>query len=103
MSQARGWQRVSDHPPYRLLDLPDLLPQPIPNGVPQDQESSAFPRSTDVGEAEEVEGLRFAKPLCLAIALREPPELDDPGLLRMQLQPELLHSLSKLVQKPLGI
>jgi hypothetical protein len=45
---------------------------------------------------------KVAEPLCLAVALRKAPEFDDPGLLRMQLQSELLQSLSKFVQEPLG-
>ena len=86
-----------------IVSLPDLLPQPLTNCVPQDQIATALARSTDVREAEEGEGLRFAKPPRLAVARRETPELDDPGLLRMQFQSELLQSLSKLVQKPLSI
>src|SRR5215470_10587595 len=93
--------RPVHQPSYRLLDLPELFPQPLPNGVPQDQVASASARSADVREAEEGEGFRLAEPVCLAVALRKAPEFDDPGLLRMQLQSELLQSLSKLVQEPL--
>ena len=60
--------RPVHYPPYRLFDLPDLLPQPLPNGVPQDEIAPAFARSADMCEAKEGEGLRLAKPLCLAVA-----------------------------------
>src|SRR5512144_1569871 len=93
--------RPVHHPPYRLLDLPELLPQPFTNGVPQDEEGPCPARSTDVREAEEGEGFRLAEVSGLALARRETPEFDDPGLLRMQLQPELLQTLPKLVQKSL--
>src|SRR5207342_297424 len=95
--------RPVHHPPYRLLDLPELLPQPFTNGVPQDEEGPSPARSTDVREAEKGEGFRLAEVSGLALARRETPEFDDPGLLRMQLQPELLQTLPKLVQKSLGI
>jgi hypothetical protein len=49
------------HPLYRLFDLPELLPQPFTNGVPQDEERSAFVASADVREAEKGEGIRLAK------------------------------------------
>src|SRR5437773_11250097 len=76
--------RPVHQPSYRLLDLPELFPQPLPNSVPQDQVAPASARSADVREAEEGEGFRLAEPLCLAVALRKAPEFDDPGLLRMQ-------------------
>src|SRR4249919_90483 len=51
--------RPVHHPLYRLFDLPELLPQPFTNGVPQDEEGPSPARSTDVREAEkgEVSGL----------------------------------------------
>src|SRR6266545_6240072 len=90
--------RPVHHPPYRLLDLPELLPQPFTNGVPQDEEGSSPARSTDVREAEKGEGFRLAEVSGLALARREAPEFDDPGLLRMQLQPEPPQTLPQLVQ-----
>src|SRR5512132_4306963 len=95
--------RPVHHPPYRLFDLPKLLPQPLTNGVPQDEEGPSPARSTDVCETEKGEGFGFAEVSGLVLALREAPEFDDPGLLRMQLQPEPLQTLPQVVQKPLGI
>jgi len=53
-----------------------------------------------VREAEEVEGRRL--PVAPAVVIRggEPPELDQPGLLGVQLQAEPRESLAQLVQEP---
>src|SRR5512144_1554624 len=59
--------RPVHHPPYRLLDLPKLLPQPFTNGVPQNEEGPSPARSTDVREAEEGEGFRLAEVLGLRL------------------------------------
>jgi len=45
--------------------------------------------AADEGEAEEVEGLRRAKPASLAALRRKASELDKPGLLGMQRQRKL--------------
>src|SRR6266508_2892161 len=90
--------RPVHQPSYRLLDLPELFPQPLPNGVPQDQVAPACARSADVREAEEGEGFRLAEPLCLAVALRKAPEFDDPGLLRMQFQSELHPQKTRIIE-----
>ena len=45
--------------------------------------------AADEGEAQEVEGLRFAEPAPLAAFRRKASELDDPGLLRMKRQRKL--------------
>src|SRR5262249_48210118 len=54
-------------------------------------------------EAQEVEGLRFAKPAPLAALCRKASELDEPGLLRMQRQRKLPQPLAHLVQEALGV
>src|SRR6218665_2921451 len=51
------------------------------------------PPPTAVGEPQEVEGLRFALSSTASVVPGEAPELDQPRLLRMQLQPELLQPL----------
>jgi hypothetical protein len=48
------------------------------------QESALTRATTDVGETQEVERLRTAKTTHASISDREAPELDTPGLIRMQ-------------------
>src|SRR3954454_3921858 len=48
-------------PSQLLLDLPKLRPQASPPGLPHQQEGAAATDAADEGEAQEVEGLRFAK------------------------------------------
>ena len=52
---------------------------------------------------EEVERFRLALPRAARFADGEPPELDQPGLVRVQLQAELREPLAQLGQEPLGI
>jgi len=56
-----------------------------------------------VREAEEVERFRLAQAPGRPVAGGEPPELDQPGLVRVQLQPELREPLPKPGQEPLGV
>ena len=55
------------------VPLPELLPRPLPNGMPQDAIASPLVGSADMREAEEGEGLRLALSLCLARRLVLPP------------------------------
>src|SRR5215204_4686074 len=70
--------------PQGLLDLLELAPHSIPAGLPLDQELAPPRLAADEREAQEVEGLRLAEPASLAVFRRIAPELDQPGLLRMQ-------------------
>ena len=54
-------------------------------------------------EAQKLERLRLPKPTRLASFGGEPPELDQPRLLRMQLQPELREPVAQIGQEPLGV
>src|SRR5262249_28058907 len=54
----------------------------------------------DVGKAQEVKRLRLTLTPRLTVTGGEPPELDQPGLVRVQLQPELREPLAKLDPKP---
>ena len=71
-----------------------LRPQPEPSVL-------ALP--ADVREAQEVEGLRLADSPGLLVAGRVAPELDQPGLVGMQLQSELREPSAKVSQEPLGV
>lgn len=77
------------HPPERLFDLAQLRPKPFPHRVPPQDELPRPVHAADVREAKEVEGLRPAA-LVAATLEGETPEHDGPGLVGVQLQPELL-------------
>jgi hypothetical protein len=53
-----------------------------------------------VREAQEVERLRLTLTPRRPVPGSEPPELDQPGLVRVQLQPELREPLAKLGPEP---
>src|SRR5215472_16141485 len=57
----------------------------------------------DVCEAEEAERLRFLFTPGCPVAVGEPPELDQLGFIRVQLQPELREPLAQPGQEPLGV
>jgi hypothetical protein len=56
-----------------------------------------------VREAEEVERLRLAEAPGCPVTGGEPPELDQPGLLGMQLQVELRKPLTEVPEELLGV
>jgi hypothetical protein len=79
------------HPPTQLfLDLFQLYPHAVTAGLPLELKLHAPRDAADEGKSQEGEGLRFAKPALLAVARSVATELDQPGLLRMKRQRELL-------------
>src|ERR1700688_4460752 len=60
-------------------------------------------RAAEEGEAQEVEGLRLAKPAPLSAFRRKASELDEPGLLGMQRQRKLTQPLTHLIQEAPGV
>jgi len=56
-----------------------------------------------MGEAQEVERLRLAKPCPLPLRRRPAAELDPTGLVRMQAQRKLRQPIPQFCLKPLGI
>ena len=76
--------RLMHAPSQLLLDLPKLRPHAVAPGLPLDEELALAGLAADEGEAQEVEGLRFAEPTLGAPARRMAAELDQPGLVRMQ-------------------
>jgi hypothetical protein len=56
-----------------------------------------------VREAQKIERLRLRDPKELSVSGGEPSELDQPRLLRMQLQPELREPVAKIGKEPLGV
>jgi len=90
--------------PLKLVfDLLELGPQPLRDGVAPEPETPVLAPSADVREAQELEGLRLPESPCRSSLGGEPPELDQPGLVGMQLQPELREPLAKVVEELLGV
>jgi hypothetical protein len=77
-------------PPHLLFDCLELRPHAVPPGFPFDLEFTLASFAADEGEAQEVEGLRLAVLAALATFRRKASELDEPGLLGMKCQRELL-------------
>src|SRR5271167_1624172 len=83
------------HPPSQLLlDLPELPPHTIPPGSPFEEEFAPSGLTADVGEPQELEGLRLSEPAPSAPVRRMATKLDQAGLLRIKRQRELLHPLA---------
>src|SRR5215471_15388243 len=95
--------RVVRAPTQRLLNLPKLLLHAVPPGFPLHLEFARSGLAADEGEAQEVEGLRLAKPETLTAFRRKAPELDEPGLLGMQRQRKLPQPLAHLIQEAEGL
>jgi hypothetical protein len=70
-------------PPQFLFDGLQLCPHAIPSGLPFDLEFTPASFAADEDEAQEGEGLRFAKPAPLAVFRRKAFELDEPTSSRM--------------------
>jgi hypothetical protein len=71
---------------------------------PPDGESSiglALP--TEVGETQERRGLWFSLSTLFPVSSGEPPEFDQPCLVRMEFQTKLRQPLPKFLQESLGI
>src|SRR6266568_8923673 len=83
-----------------LLDLRKLRPHPLRDRLPPDPEPPCLREAAHVREAEEVERLRFPVAPSPPMPGSVPPELDEPGLLGMQLQPELREPLAKIGKEP---
>ena len=86
------------HPPSELsFDLLQLRTHPLGLGLASDDEPAILPGlRAEVREAQEVEGFRFAFPFSLPVGGGVAPELDEPGLLRVQFQIEVCQSLAQL-------
>src|SRR5436309_15189689 len=94
LSLLRNW--LVHTPSHFLLDRPQLRPHAVAPGLPFEQEFTPAGFAANEGEAQEVEGLRFAEPSLLAVSHRKAPKLDKPGLLEVKRQRELLQPLAHL-------
>ena len=86
-----------------VFDLAQLRPHPLRDRDAPEHEPSAPGLPADVREAEEVERLRLPEAPRLPVLGGEPPELDQPRLLGMQLQAELREPLAQVGEEPLGV
>src|SRR5208283_5566828 len=82
---------------FQLRDHP-LLRRDSP-----DDESSVGELPTEVGEAQESEGLWFSLSALLPVSSGEPPELNQPCLVRMKFQTKLRQPSPKLLRETLSI
>jgi len=90
-------------PPDLGFHLGQLGPCPFRVGFPPDSEPSAPRGRADVRESQERERLRFPLAPRRPVPDGIPPELDQPGLIRVQFQPEPGEPAAQLFPEPLGV
>src|ERR687890_1089487 len=95
--------RLVQSSPHLLLDLLELFRHAVAAGFPVDPEVAPSRGAADEGETQESEGLRLAEAAPLAVARRIATELDQPGLLRVERQRELLKPLPHHFEEPMRI
>src|SRR6266852_7034364 len=71
-------------PSHLVLDLLEFRRHAVASGFTLDEEFSQARGAANEGEAQEIEGLRFAEPALRAPGHRVAAKLDQTGLLRMQ-------------------
>src|SRR6201993_3362463 len=92
------------HTPSQFsFDLLEFRLHAIASAVSMDQERSSARLAADQSKAQEVEGLRFAKPALLSLGRRTAAKLNQSGLVRMQRQRELLQPLANCVPEAAGV
>src|SRR4051794_1673917 len=87
--RALDRDRLMHAPPKLLLHLLELGTSPIGPGNPLEEEPSLAGPAADVCEPEEVEGFRFGQAPARSACSRMAAELDQSGLVRIELQGEL--------------
>src|SRR6516162_6175843 len=90
-------------PPQLLLDLLEFGPHTVAPGFPLEQKCAPAAAAADMGEPQEIEGFRFAKPALSAPCRSEAAELDQTGFVRMELQSELLEPSSHRIEKTASV
>src|SRR5258706_2808457 len=83
-----------------IADLAQLCPHPFRDRDALEPEPARPGLRADVREPQEVERLRLTRTARLPSPGGVPPELDQPRLVRVQLQSELRQPLAKLGQEP---
>src|SRR6266700_239245 len=90
-------------PPKLGFHLLKLRPHPLFDGDAPEPEAPVPRLPANMGEAQEIERLRFREPASSPVLRRKAAELDKAGLVRMQLQAELRKPLSKITEEPFCI
>ncbi len=85
---------------FHLLELD---PQPLLDGDAPEPEAPVLRLPADVREAQEIERLRFRMTTLFSVRRREAAELDEAGLVRVQLQVELREPLAKIMEELLCV
>ena len=86
-----------------LLDLPELCPHAITPGSSFEKEFAPSRFAADVGEPQEVEGLRLSEPAPGASVRRMATKLDQAALLRVERQRELLQPFAHRIPEAPGV
>ena len=97
-----GYGIVSS-PAQLLLDFLEPRTAAVAPGLPFKLENPPAGSAADQCKAQEVESFRLAEAALLAVVHRVAAEFDQPGLLRVKRQRELLKPLSHHVEKPMRV
>src|SRR5689334_18368930 len=90
-------------PAQLLLDLSEFCLAAVTPGFPFELESPLAGSAADQSKTQEVEGLRLTETASLAVVHRIAAELDQPGLLRVERQRELLKPLPHHFEEPMRV
>ena len=88
--------------PQLDLHLLQLGLHAFANRLPKHQKPSALRLPANMLEAEEIEGLRLTQSGALSVRRRVASELDQPRLLRVQVQLEFRHAFGKFLPELFG-
>ena len=94
-----SWNSLVHSQPQLRLDFLELPPHTVAPGLPLKLEGSSARLTTDEGEAQEREGLRFTDTAFLAIDRRVAAELNHTGLVRVERQRECLEPLTHCIEE----
>src|ERR1044072_5739711 len=94
---------IVSSPAQLLLDLSEFCLAAVAPGLPFELESPLAGSAADQRKTQEVEGRRLSKTALLAIVPRIAAELDQPGLLGVTRQRELLKPLPHHFEEPMRI
>jgi len=83
-----------------VFDLSKLRPHPFLDGDTPHPEPPVAGSRTNMRETQKIKRFRLTRTPTLAIDDGTPPELDQPGLVRVQFQPELRESFAQLGKEP---
>jgi hypothetical protein len=86
--------------PELVFDLPQLRPHSLRDRDPPQPEPSMLGLPTEMSEPKEIERLRLPETTSRSAPGGMPSELDQPGLVRVQLQPKLRKPLTKVGPEP---